>query len=434
MTDPLDGLPLMAAPEPQMPPPASAPGADAEVETLRARVRSQRVARDAASVIENPKTGSGGGGNSSKLPLLGKLTSMLSGAGKMGKKKWLVVGVVGVVLIVIGVAAMFVWPMIFGGGEFSAAPTVSAPVFEPPPGPVVVQPTTPWSGWDYTFKVPQSRSEWGLGWELTWVMLVLVILFFRSEARHRGEEWDFYIVGGLLLLAMLIMVAAKGFVVVAVDQCVYWAGKDCPMNALSLDMINTGSMFMWVVAFMVVFIGGAASSLTGKVDLTPWAVGTFIVGVLAKLLLPAGVAQTFAVGVIALGVLIYLCEIGGLSGGKLTVAGLFTVAFGILVMVVATVILTLAFRYLANAAMVDYPVLATWLYQARFVCGLVTGWLVATTITYAATPAVPPQIQRLGSGSVVVGDSEKIDAVIFLLMTLGVIFVMNWAPALAKLM
>ena len=82
----------------------------------------------------------------------------------------------------------------------------------------------------------------------------------------------------------------------------------------------------------------------------------------------------------------------------------------------------------------DYPVLATWLYQARFVCGLVTGWLVATTITYAATPAVPPQIQRLGSGSVVVGDSEKIDAVIFLLMTLGVIFVMNWAPALAKLM
>ena len=103
-------------------------------------------------------------------------------------------------------------------------------------------------------------------------------------------------------------------------------------------------------------------------------------------------------------------------------------------MVVATVILTLAFRYLANAAMVDYPVLATWLYQARFVCGLVTGWLVATTITYAATPAVPPQIQRLGSGSVVVGDSEKIDAVIFLLMTLGVIFVMNWAPTLAKLM
>ena len=186
MTDPLDGLPLMAAPEPQMPPPASAPGADAEVETLRARVRSQRVARDAASVIENPKTGNGGGGNSSKLPLLGKLTSMLSGAGKMGKKKWLVVGVVGVVLIVIGVAAMFVWPMIFGGGEFSAAPTVSAPVFvEPSPGPAVVQPTAPRSGWDYTFKVPQSRSEWGLGIDLGDARSGHPVLPVRSAAPRR---------------------------------------------------------------------------------------------------------------------------------------------------------------------------------------------------------------------------------------------------------
>lgn len=435
MTDPIyEGLPPLAS-QSKPPPPEDIP--DAEVEAKAKALRDQVRAQNrqwlgaAQPPIAPAKAVGGGGAKFDPRTWLAVLTAKAGDAAKTGGSKKYLLGGIGLAALVAIVIGTLMYFGVLGG---STPPVYHAPAPVGNVSPTV--PTTPprraYNGWDFSFKVPTNRIEWGLGWELAWLVLILVNFFFRSEARHRGEIWDWLNTSLMLLTALLVMVMAKGLVVVAVDQCNYWFVGDCPIGTLSVDLIDNGALVVWLLTGLVVFFGSAVAAFTGRVDFTPWAVGTFSVGMLAKLLLPLGAAQTFAVGVVGLGLVIYLLEIGGLAKGKLTAGGLFAVGLGLIIMAIASYVLALAFGYLANGA-AAYPLVALWLYQGRFLWGLLTGWLVATAITYAVTPAIAPQIERLGTGSVVVGDSEKIDTVIFLLMVAGMLFAFNWAMVLAAL-
>ena len=411
------------------------PPAGKRTEALRRHVRDQNARRAAADpvVVENKTAGGGGSGNAPKLPLVGKLTSMLGGVAKMSKKTWLIIGVI-VLLIAVGVAALFVWPMIFGGGEVSTPPVISAPVFEPSPGPTVVQPTAPRSsGWDLSFVVPANRLEWKSGWWLTWAILIVLNLFFRAEAIRRGDPWDWANVTVMLLASIVVMTAAKGAMVVIADQCLYWLVSACPMGQLSLSMIDTGAMILWVVVWLVVFFSSLAAAYTGRLDYSPWAIGTFSVSLLAKLLLAHPAAQLLATFGMVVGLAIYVAEIGGLrwpTTGKVTPGGWFAFGFGLLIMVAVTPILAAAFGYLAGGVS-QLPWLAVVLYQGRLLWGLFAAWGLATVFTYMLTPSLAPQLERLGTGSVVVGDAEKVDTATMLLMVMAFVFAIGWMPIIA---
>lgn len=419
MTD-NEELPQMAAP--QTPPVESAPAAD---------VSNSRAQQFRASGISITRVAPRSGGNAPKLSLVGKLTSMLSGVGKMGKKTWLIIGVAVVAIALIGVVAVFAWPLIFGD-QVSAPPTVSAPQ-PPPPGPTVVQPTTPRSSWDLSFVVPANRLEWKPGWWLTWLTLIVLNLFFRAEATRRGDPWDWVNVTVMLLVSIVVMTTAKGVMVVAADQCLYWLVDACPMGPLSLSMIDTGAMVLWVIAWLVVFFSSLAAAYTGRLDYSPWAIGTFSVSLLAKLLLAHPAAQLLATFGMVLGLAIYIVEIGGLRWpptGKVSPGGWFAFGFGLIVMIILTPILASAFGYLAGGV-TQLPWLATVLRQGRLLWGLFGAWGLATVFTYMLTPSIAPQLERLGTGSVVVGDAEKVDTATLLLMAIAFIFAVGWVPIIA---
>lgn len=456
-------LPPMA-PKNDTPPPASAPGADVKRDGAQ-QPQFQRRDQQGSGNRQFQQQGGGnnrqqqqgggnrqqdqgqsasqsarsvngrGGGNTSKFDpkvWLGVLTAKAGGAFKSGNlKKTAVYGGIGIVLVA---AVVFGALLYFGAFNGTGAPP---PKIEQPPigsntGPAPVEPPKldVYDGWDLSFTVPGTRLEWNLGWSLVWVVLGAINLMFRSEARHRGETWDWVNVSIMLIFALLVMVSAKGIVTIAVDQCLYWFVSECPMGALSINLINDGAMVVWLISGLVVFFGSLVAAFTGKPDMTPWAIGTYSVGLLAKLLLPIGAAQVFASGVMGLGMLIYLAEIAGAPKGRLTAGGLFAAGFGVIIMAMATIVLSLAFGYLSGAA-VSMPWVAAWLYNGRFLWGLITGWLAATAVTYMFAPGVAPQLERLGTGSVIVGDSEKIDAVIFLLMVVGMLFAFGWAPLIA---
>lgn len=313
-------------------------------------------------------------------------------------------------------------------------PTVSAPVFEPPPGPTVVQPPAPQSSsWDLSFVVPANRLEWKPGWWLTWLILIVLNLFFRAEATRRGDPWDWANVTVMLLVSIVVMTAARGVMVVVVDQCQYWLVGACQMGQLSLPMIDTGAMILWAIVWLVVFFSSLTAAYTGRLDYSPWAVGTFSVSLLAGLLLVHPAAQLLATFGMVLGLVIYGAEIGGLrwpTGGKITPGGWFAFGFGLLIMVALTPILASAFGYLAGGVS-KLPWLAIALYQGRLLWGLFAAWGLATVFTYMLTPSIAPQLERLGTGSVVVGDAEKVDTVTMLIMVIAFVFAIGWMPIIA---
>jgi hypothetical protein len=294
----------------------------------------------------------------------------------------------------------------------------------------LVPPIPTYNGWNLNFKVPSNRLEWSLGWGLVWLIMIMIMVLYRSETLRRSEVWDFINVTIMLVLATLAMIFAKGIVVIALDQCKYWFVTECSMGPLSAALIDSGAMWVSIIAGVAVFIGSAVATFTGRRDFTSWAIGTYCVGLLAKLLLPVGAAQLSANAIMVLGLLIYVIEIGGFANGKLALGGLLALVIGLVVMAVATIVLSLAFGYLATAT-TSWPYVAGWLYHGRFLWGLLTGWLVATAVTFFLTPAMTPQVERLATGSIVVGDSEKIDTIIFLMMVVGLLFVFNWAPIVA---
>lgn len=378
--------------------------------------------------------------SSSKTPqpsLLVILTSKLGGAGKMTKKKWFVIGGVAliVILVVVGLALYALTR-----GEAAVAvvvtpallPTASVPVFEPLPGLTVVSPGEG-TGWDLSFVVPANRLEWKPGWWLTWLILIVLNLFFRAESTRRGDPWDWVNVTVMLLASIVVMTAAKGVMVIVIDQCLYWLVSACPIGQLSLSMIDTGAMILWVIVWLVVFFSSLAAAYTGRLDYSPWAIGTFSVSLLAKLLLAHPAAQLLATFGMVLGLVIYGAEIGGLrwpTSGKIMPGGWFAFGFGLLIMVALTPILATAFGYLAGGVS-QLPWLAIALYQGRLLWGLFAAWGLATVFTYILTPSIAPQLERLGTGSVVVGDTEKVDTVTMLLMVVCFVFAIGWMPIIA---
>lgn len=427
--------------------------ADDYVEKLREKTRRQNLA-DSAAAIRRERT------PPAALPLddddegddevpgwLGVSVERAAPRNPLGAKSrfnWLkidrriVIG--GLVLIAILVFVGIALYVLTRGGESAPAvvaptlPTVSAPVFEPSPGPTVVQPPAPQSSsWDLSFVVPANRLEWKLGWWLTWLILIVLNLFFRAEATRRGDPWDWVNVTVMLLASIAVMTAAKGVMVVVISQCQYWLVDACPMGQLSLSMIDTGAMVMWVIVWLVVFFSSLAAAYTGRLDYSPWAVGTFSVSLLAKLLLVHPAAQLLATFGMVLGLVIYGAEIGGLrwpTGGKITPGGWFAFGFGLLIMVALTPILASAFAYLAGGVS-QLPWLAIALYQGRLLWGLFAAWGLATVFTYILTPSIAPQLERLGTGSVVVGDAEKVDTVTMLIMVIAFVFAIGWMPIIA---
>lgn len=426
-----------------IPPPVGEPSESLEEKLARLRAANplpQTPPASADKILDEEAEGEGGEFDFAKWMFGGLIDSIdehLPNVPSFINGKTIVFGGLALIIILIVLGVVFA----LSHGEAAVAvvaaptlPTVSAPAFEPSPGPIVVESVTPpKSSWDLSFSVPSTRLEWKPGWWLTWFILIVLNLFFRAEATRRGDPWDWVNVTVMLLVSIAVMTAAKGVMVVVADQCQYWLVDACPMGQLSLPMIDTGAMILWVIVWLVVFFSSLSAAYTGRLDYSPWAVGTFSVSLLAKLLLAHPAVQLLATFGMVLGLVIYGAEIGGLrwpTSGKITPGGWFAFGFGLLIMATVTPILATAFGYLAGGVS-QLPWLAIALYQGRLLWGLLTAWGLATAFTYMLTPSIAPQLERLGTGSVVVGDAEKVDTATMLLMVVCFVFAIGWMPIIA---
>lgn len=354
------------------------------------------------------------------------------GGFKLNRKQIVMIVVAVVAILVLGLLAFFYLPNLLGT---SPAAPVSVPTA---PGAGIAQPQQPTlpklqpnlgGKWDLSFKVPLHPSEWGLSWILSWVILILINLFFRSEARHRSEEWDWLNVTIMLLVGWLVIVSAKGIVMIVSEWCFYMISTDCPIKIETIAHLDIGAGIILTIVALVVIVGSMVAAFTGRKDFSPWGIGTFSIGILIKLLVPMAAAQTFSGLIMILGLIIYVLEIGGISKMKFESAGLIVVSLGLIIMFLMTGVLTLAYGYLSGAAL-EFPIIASFLYNGRFILALATAWMMAMGFTFFLMPAIAPQVERLGTGSIVVGDSEKIDAVTILLMAIEMVFTFDLANAL----
>lgn len=353
------------------------------------------------------------------------------GGFKLNRKQIVMIVIAVVAILVLGLLAFFFLPSLLG--------TPSVPVSVPTvPGTGIIQPQQPTlpklqpnlgGKWDLSFRVPLHPSDWGLSWILSWVVLILINLFFRSEARHRSEEWDWLNVTIMLLVGWLVIVSAKGIVMIVSEWCFYMISTDCPIKIETIAHLDIGAGIILTIVALVVIVGSMVATFTGRKDFSPWGIGTFSIGILIKLLVPMAAAQTFSGLIMILGLIIYVLEIGGISKMKFESAGLIVVSLGLIIMFLMTGVLTLAYGYLSGAAL-EFPIIASFLYNGRFILALATAWMMAMGFTFFLMPAIAPQVERLGTGSIVVGDSEKIDAVTILLMAIEIVFTFDLANAL----
>lgn len=351
------------------------------------------------------------------------------GGFKLNRKQIVMIVIAVVAILVLGLLAFFFLPDLLGT---SPAAPVSVPIV---PGAGIAQPKQPTvpklqpnlgGKWDLSFRVPLHPSEWGLSWILSWVILILINLFFRSEARHRSEEWDWLNVTIMLLVGWLVIVSAKGIVMIVSEWCFYMISTDCPIKIETIAHLDIGAGIILTIVALVVIVGSMVAAFTGRKDFSPWGIGTFSIGILIKLLVPMAAAQTFSGLIMILGLIIYVLEIGGISKMKFESAGLIVVSLGLIIMFLMTGILSLAYGYLSGAVL-EFPMVASFLYHGRFLLALATAWMMAMGFTFFLMPSIAPQVERLGTGSIVIGDSEKIDAVTILLMVIEMVFVFDLA-------
>ena len=187
-----------------------------------------------------------------------------------------------------------------------------------------------------------------------------------------------------------------------------------------------------------------SASVAGKWDFSPLANGIFSYGVIVKLLLASPEMQLFSSGIIILGVIIYVLEIAGVATGLGNSKDFFSWEWvrwiNIIVALIVQVILWGLGWILALAAgalsgyfyekgFVDF---ATVLYAGRAFIGIALGSLIASMLAFFFTQGVGPIVERIGGGTATTGDADKLDAILFVFLSVAAVIALNLFPLLQR--